>query len=263
MTGAPPEEEPERGRRWWVFLLVLAILGLLALAAYFLVRELLPQEPTGVQVPGVVGQDVDQATERLRQAGFEVEEVREFNDDVPRNEVFEQDPEAGERLERGETVTITVSRGTRAEEVPGVIGLSQEEAEAAIIDAGFEVGSITPQASEEEEGIVIGQEPAEGERAQPGSEIDLVVSSGPETVAVPDVICQDFDSAQAEVESAGLDFVPTGTRTSDQCPPGTVAEQSPAPGTQVERGSNVRVREAVAPEPEPSPTPTLPIPTTP
>jgi beta-lactam-binding protein with PASTA domain/predicted Ser/Thr protein kinase len=260
MTGVPPDEEPERRRRGWIWVLVLLLLAALGAAAYFLIQALLPSTPTGVRVPGVVGQDADQATEALERAGFEVAEEREFNDDVPRNEVFEQDPEAGERLERGETVTITVSKGRQAEEVPGVVGLTQEDAETAIVDAGFEVGSVGSEASEEEEGTVIGQDPAEGERAQPGSEINLTVSSGPETVAVPDVICQDLGSAQAEVEQRGLDFVVTGSRTTDECPPGTVAEQNPGPNSEVVRGSNVRVKEAVAPEP--TPTITIPTPTT-
>jgi eukaryotic-like serine/threonine-protein kinase len=259
MTGVPPGEEPERRRRWWVVLLVLALLGLLGLAAFFLVRELLPTTPTGVRVPGVVGLDVDEATERLEQAGFRVEEEREFNEDVPRNEVLEQDPPAGERVDRGETVTIVVSRGQEPVPVPGVVGLPEEEARAALEDAQLRVGSVIPQASEEEEGTVIAQEPQEGDRVRPGFGVTLTVSSGPETVSVPDVICEDLDSAQAEVESAGLDLVPTGTRTTDECPPGTVVEQNPAPGTEVERGSNVRVKEAVAPVP--TPTITLPTPT--
>jgi serine/threonine-protein kinase len=259
MTGVPPEEEPERRRRWWIVLLVLALLGLLGLAAFFLVRELLPTTPTGVRVPGVVGLDADEATERLEQAGFRVEEEREFNEDVPRNEVIEQDPPAGERVDRGETVTIVVSRGQEPVPVPSVVGLTEEEARAALEEARLRVGSVIPQASEEEEGTVIAQDPEEGDRVRPGFGVTLTVSSGPETVGVPDLICQDFDSAQAEVESAGLDFVPTGTRTTDECPPGTVAEQNPAPGTEVERGSNVRVKEAVAPVP--TPTITLPTPT--
>ena len=259
MTGVPPEEEPERRRRWWIVLLVLALLGLLGLAAFFLVRELLPTTPTGVRVPGVVGLDADQATEQLEQAGFRVEEEREFNEDVPRNEVIEQDPPAGERVDRGETVTIVVSRGQEPVPVPSVEGLTEEEARAALEDAQLRVGSVIRQASEEEEGTVIAQDPEEGDRVRPGFGVTLTVSSGPERVAVPDVLCEDIDSAQAEIEEAGLEFVYAGTRTTDDCPPGTVVEQNPPPDTEVVRGSNVRVREAVAPVP--TPTITLPTPT--
>jgi beta-lactam-binding protein with PASTA domain/predicted Ser/Thr protein kinase len=261
MTGMPPDEEPERKRRWWVVLLVLAILGLLAVAAYFLVQELLPPTPSGVAVPEVVGMEEEEAVAELERAGFDVRVEREFSEDIPRREVFEQDPEAGERIARGETVTITVSRGGQPVDVPGLLGLTEDEAVEALEEAQLRVGTIQREASEEEEGIVIAQDPGEGEQARPESAVAITVSSGPETTSVPDVVCEDIDSAQAEIEGAGLEFVYAGTRTTEECPPGTVAEQNPQPGAEVELGSNVRVREAVAPEP--SPTPTLPVPTTP
>jgi beta-lactam-binding protein with PASTA domain len=76
-------------------------------------------------------------------------------------------------------------------------------------------------------------------------------------VAVPDVICQDLGSAQEEIEGAELDFVVTGSRFSDECEPGTVAEQNPSAGTEVQPGSNVRVKESSGPSPEPTITITI------
>jgi serine/threonine-protein kinase len=90
--------------------------------------------------------------------------------------------------------------------------------------------------------------------------VEIVVSGGPGTVTVPDVVCQDVDEAQAEVSAAGLGFDVIGSEFSD-CPEGTVAEQNPAGGAEVERGSTVRVVESEGPEPDETitvePTPTL------
>jgi beta-lactam-binding protein with PASTA domain/predicted Ser/Thr protein kinase len=257
MTGVPPDERPERKRRWWIVLVVLLLLAALGAAAYFLVRTLLPEQPTGVVVPGVVGQTEDEATEALEDAGFEVEVEREVNEDVPRNEVFEQDPEAGERLERGETVTITVSRGERQVEVPRLEGLTVDEAEQTLADENLELGTQTDEASDAEEGTIIAQDPAPGEQIEPGGSVDVTVSSGPETVLVPNVICQSIDDAQAAIEAQGLGFDVTGERASEECEPGTVAEQNPTGGSQVQPGTTVRVKQAVEPV-EPTPTITLP-----
>jgi eukaryotic-like serine/threonine-protein kinase len=257
MTGVPPDQEPERKRRWWIAVLVILLLAALGVAAYFLVQALLPPEPTGVQVPDVVGETEDDATQTLEEAGFEVEVEREFNDDVRRNEVFEQDPEAGERLERGETVTITVSRGERQVDVPDLEGLTVEEAQQALADANLELGTQTPEASEAEEGTIVDQDPGPGEQAQPGSAVNVTVSSGPETVVVPNVVCQDIDEAQATITGAGLGFDVTGERFSDECPEGTVAEQNPTGGASVERGTTVRVKESQGPQPEPTITITI------
>ncbi|MGH2678808.1 MAG: PASTA domain-containing protein, partial [Actinomycetota bacterium] len=178
-------------------------------------------------------------------------------EDVRRNEVFEQDPESGQRLERGETVTITVSRGERQVEVPDLEGQTVGEAQGALADANLELGSATNEASEAEEGTIIDQDPGPGEQVQPGSAVNVTVSSGPETVVIPNVVCQDIDEAQGTITGAGLGFDVTGERFSDQCPEGTVAEQNPAGGAEVERGTTVRVKESQGPEPEPTITITI------
>ena len=258
MKGVPPDEEEGRGGRWWLVALgVILALAALGVAAFFLVRSLLPPPTELVTVPDVVGEPEEDAVATLEDAGFEVQVDEEFNEEVQRGLVIEQDPPANDRVEEGTEVAILVSRGPPPEAVPDVVGLTEDEAREALEDAGFEVGTVTDRDSEEEEGTVLEQDPPSGAEARPGSPVDLVVSSGPATVGVPDVICQDIDSAQGEVESAGLDFVITGSRFSDECPPGTVAEQNPGPGTQVEPGTNVRVKESTGPSPEPTITITI------
>ncbi len=258
MTGVPPDEQERRRRPWLVALGVIVALAALGLAAFFLVRALLPPPTELVRVPEVVGLPEDEAVELLEGAGFQVPEPeQEFDPEVRRGLVISQDPPADERVEEGAEVTLVVSRGPPPEAVPNVVGLPEEEAVETLEAAGFEVGQITPRESDEDEGIVLEQDPEGDEEARPGTAVNLVVSSGPATVAVPEVLCQDLGSAQQEVEDAGFDFVVTGTRFSDECPPGTVAEQNPAPGTEAQPGSNVRVKESTGPSPEPTITVTV------
>jgi serine/threonine-protein kinase len=258
MTGVPPEEEEGRRRRTWLVVLgVLLALALLGLAAFFLVRALLPEEAAAVAVPNVVGQTEEEATELLERRGFDVEVQREFNDQAPRGEVFRQDPEAGARVEDGSEVTIFVSRGQRQVEVPNVVGQSEEDARDAIEAEGLRVGTVSDEDSEEDVGTVIGQDPPAGTEVDPDSAVDLTVSSGPGTVTVPDVICQPLDEAEATIEGAGLQFDVIGDAFSLECEPGTVATQNPGGGSEAEPGSTVRVRESLGPSPEPEPSPTL------
>ncbi len=60
-------------------------------------------------------------------------------------------------------------------------------------------------------GSVIGQSPAAGTSVQPGSAVDLVVSSGPCLVAVPNVVGQAQAAAQAAIEAAGWDELSRGS----------------------------------------------------
>jgi serine/threonine-protein kinase len=123
--------------------------------------------------------------------------------------------------------------------------------------AGFEVGDVTEEDSQEEEGTVLSQNPAANTRERPGTAVNLVVSGGPGTVSVPNVFCQDLSAAQERVEDAGLRFDVSGSQFSNECSEGTVAAQSPEGGTEVQAGSTVRVVESRGPEP----TPTTPSPT--
>jgi len=81
------------------------------------------------------------------------------------------------------------------------------------------------------------------------------VSSGPQLVAVPDVVCQTLEEARAELEAKGLDMVEAGSDVNLNCPdPTRVARQDPDAGTEVQKGSSVSVFNS-EPPPSPSPSP--------
>lgn len=253
VEGPPPEEE--RRRPWVPILLTLLILAALGIAAFFLVRSLLGEEVQLVRVPDVVGERLRVAEGRLQGAGFRVEVERRFNP-APQGEVLEQEPPGGREVEEGSTVTLTVSRGPKPKAVPDVVGMSQDEATSTLQEAGFEVG-VQEQESDAEAGIVIDQDPDAGTEAEPGSTVTIVVSTGPQTTVVPDVVCDPIPAAQAEIREAGLVPQEVGSEFSVECPEGTVASQNPGPGTEVPQGSTVEYVRSEGPEPSPSPSPTL------
>jgi serine/threonine protein kinase len=90
-----------------------------------------------------------------------------------------------------------------------------------------------------------------------GSTINLVVSAGKPTTAVPDVVCEDKATAESDLQAAGFQPLVAGHRTNAACPtPGLVSAQSPSSpngGTKAPRGSIVRIY--LVPQPTPSPSP--------
>jgi serine/threonine-protein kinase len=71
--------------------------------------------------------------------------------------------------------------GTERVEVPSVVGLTPEEARNRLEDAGLELGSRSEASSDQVgEGAVAEQDPAAGTRAERGTDVDVVVSTGPE-----------------------------------------------------------------------------------
>ncbi|MEA2434109.1 MAG: eukaryotic-like serine/threonine-protein kinase [Actinomycetota bacterium] len=232
------EDDSGGGRRAGLYVVIaLLLLGLFAGLAYLLANNLLGGEQ--VRVPNVVGQDQDAARERLEDRGFDVNIERKASK-KPSGIVVAQDPAGGDEADEGSTVVLTVSTGPKQVTVPGVEGLSLDDARSAIEDADLKVGDITHEPAEDvEEDIVLSQSPPADAEASAGTEVDLTVSGGPAPVTVPIVVGQDEDSAVAEIEGAGL-VADTITTPSDE-DAGTVIAQDPEGGSEAASGDTVTI----------------------
>jgi beta-lactam-binding protein with PASTA domain/tRNA A-37 threonylcarbamoyl transferase component Bud32 len=237
-----PDEEETKSRAGWYALLALAILAIFGLLAWWLATNVLGGD---IRVPNVVGLEVNEARDRLEEANLDPTVKKRFSN-KPVDEVVEQDPEAGEMVDEGATVTLFVSRGPRTVEVPGVVGSTLQEARNELRRSDLRVGGVSREPSDQPEGTVLRQDPAEGEEVNQGTRVALVVSAGPEPVLVPFVVGQTEDSAIAEIEGAQLD--PEVRRETDDAPEGEVIAQDPEGGTEVEPGDTVVITVSRGPE---------------
>ncbi|MGK5630625.1 PASTA domain-containing protein, partial [Streptomyces sp. URMC 123] len=93
-----------------------------------------------IEVPNVVGAAGDAAARTLRDAGFTVRIAPErVFSDTAKDGVARQSPAEGARLARGDTVTLTLSKGPEMVVVPDVTGKKSDEAKKLLTDAGFTV----------------------------------------------------------------------------------------------------------------------------
>jgi serine/threonine-protein kinase len=140
--------------------------------------------PEQIEVPDVTGDSEDNARSALEGAGLRVGEItRQESDEAP-GTVIEQSPAAGEQVDKGAAVDLTVAQPTA---IPDVVDLTEEEAQAELEDAGFEVRvrdqAITDPA---DEGMVLDQSPAAGEERRQGSRVTIIVGrAAPEATATP------------------------------------------------------------------------------
>lgn len=102
--------------------------------------------------------------------------VREHNDKVPEDKIFEQVPSAGFPITAGEEVKIYISLGSRPFPIEQLTGKSSEEALAYIDEKGLKTGNVRYLPSDYPEGTVIAQYPEVGTIVKPGQLVDLVVS---------------------------------------------------------------------------------------
>ncbi len=122
--------------------------------------------------------------------------------------------------------------------VPAVIGLTQGEATRVITEQGFKVDVTQEPNATVEAGRVISQDPAAQAEADSGSTVKLVVSSGVEQVAVPDVTGMPQAQAEMILTAAGLRPVVTQVESAT-ADPGTVISQNPPKDQKVDKGDQV------------------------
>ncbi|MGO1948015.1 MAG: PASTA domain-containing protein, partial [Mycobacteriaceae bacterium] len=135
--------------------------------------------PEDVRVPTVVGQSMDDATENLESAGFEVE-VNMVDSTEPENRVLSATNE-GSRQPPGSTVTLEVSRGNQFE-MPQLVGKDYEEVFSDLQNAGWRgspdrlerdnVNQLDPRAVDR----VVGQSAREGETIDRNAPITVRVN---------------------------------------------------------------------------------------
>ncbi|MGM0931464.1 MAG: Stk1 family PASTA domain-containing Ser/Thr kinase [Actinomycetota bacterium] len=96
--------------------------------------------PKPFDVPQVIGQPQGDAAAALEGAGLKVEIAPEavFDRNVPEGSVASQAPAEGQVI-RGDTVTLTLSKGPRMVEVPDMVGMQVDDAERQLKELGFEV----------------------------------------------------------------------------------------------------------------------------
>lgn len=143
-----------------------------------------------VVVPGVVGQNANDAARFLQDRGFASELQVESGSTAPAGQVLRQDPAAGSEVAPGSTVVLHVAEGIQAIEVPDVTGMTLLQATQILAQADLEVSDevLKEPSDDVEEDLVIGTDPAPPALLLPGTSITILVSSGPESVVVPSLI---------------------------------------------------------------------------
>jgi serine/threonine-protein kinase len=249
-TEVLPPTEPERRTNWVPIVVTLVLIALLGALLWFLAANVLnnDDQQTGVNVtvPDVVGKSRTQAEQELTEAGLEIGTITRVpaaDDTQQPGTVVEQDPAANTEVERETAVDLTIVAAPDQVAIPSLEGSSLEEAQATLTGLGLEPAGPQEEPSDTiDAGLVTRTDPASGTDVDPGSQVTIFVSAGPDQVPVPEVRCQSFGSAQNELDQAGLSSVISSETVpiNPACPLGNkVAAQDPAPGTQVDPGTTV------------------------
>ena len=239
---APIEiDEPPRKRRIWLrVLLALLLLGALGAGGWFASQTLLVPSH---EVPQFVGLDRAAAELLIDENGWQLEVLEGRDDASVAGQVLGQDPPPGESLKEGEPVTLTISLGRELRTVPtDLAGLPVADAELRITEAGLTVGEPERVNSEDvPTEHVIGLVEGTPATAETGTAVSLVVSSGPVPRLVPAIAAGSDPAAACPAVEAVQLVCEQVLEFSDVVPNGQVIRVEPAAGSEVQRGSTVRV----------------------
>jgi len=190
--------------------------------------------PPPIALPDVAGKPLAEAQGLLEAEGFVVAVERRFDETVVKDIALGTDPAAGGKAPRESQIKLIVSDGPAPVPVPDVAGKTFDEA-AAILKTK-RLGAVQGDAFSDTvpAGTVIGTDPAVGQPAARDSQVTVIVSKGPELVAVPNVVGKSVEAASQSLAAVGL------TPDVQNYGPGKpVRAQDPPAGTQVKKGSKV------------------------
>lgn len=255
----PPRRRAKRSRRskkialssGILAVLLFIIIGFVFLNGYFL-KDLF-SDPVKVKVDNFVGryyEDVINDKDYKKIYDFKVT----FKVDLEHEYgiILSQDPESGRSKtvsDKGSKIVVelvcaaeTVDDQKRLLKVPDIVNHEREEAISMVQDAGFTYTLEQAPSDSITNGYVISTDPVADAAADEGSEIKIIISTGPETVMtkVPQLKGLSKESAIAKIESSNLSIGNISTAESDLVA-GTVIDQNIAAGTEIEEHTKISI----------------------
>ncbi|MBC9714249.1 Stk1 family PASTA domain-containing Ser/Thr kinase [Streptomyces sp. TRM66268-LWL] len=231
-------------------LLVLA--GALVLVGAILIGKVVFSDKGGddqISVPQFIGKTLDQAQKQADNVGLKLEATNAVceEEDTPKGQICAQDPGEGGKVDKGETINVTVSKGAPKVAVPNVIGDQVDDARKELEgdDYKLDVTVETKETSAEEPGTVLKTDPSSGTEVEKGSKITLTVAKEKAQETVPNLVGQQLDQARQALRDLGFS-VKVQEEPRGDVPENQVVAQTPNANTPVDKGSEVTLTVAKA-----------------
>ena len=188
-------------------------------------------------MPTLVGTPLDAAQRMTSGLGLELTvEDKLFSTQYPANQIVSQQPPPGTRIKVGQHVHVLVSLGPPRVAVPNLMGSSLRAAQITAIQRGLSVGDVAsvPLPGTEPDQVVA-QDPPPSAANVLSLVVNLLVSRGetPPAYVCPNFVGQPLASVRRELEKVGFKIGQITPIASDSTPKGTIATQTPPPGSKI------------------------------
>lgn len=234
-----PENENKKNRRklWKIIGAVSAIIILLIILMFNILS------PAKVEIPDVSNMEVEEAINKLEDAGFVVDEQKEkYSEDVEKGLVIETDPKAGVKRVEGTKINLFVSLGNEKLEMDDYVGKQKDQVLSVLENANFKEVKVEEVFSNEDPGTILDQSPAAGDEViEEETTVILTVSKGKNYIKVTDLSGYNEAALDQYERSTGFNIEIRNQVNSDTIPAGSVVSQSPKANTELEEGGTIEV----------------------
>lgn len=222
-------------------LLLAAIAFFVLLMTLFISKILIP--PSELSVPNLVGMTAEDAESKLSRLELNLNVVDEvYNEKYEEGQIISQNPKKGVLVKKKETISVTVSKGSKDSIVPDLYGKSLDEATSLLKSKHLTVGNVKKTYSKSvKENKVISQSISKGEHVERGTAVDLEISLGEAPyVIVPNLIGNDINAAKTMLEEAHLSIGEITYQNSDE-DNNTIIKQSISSGKKVDEYTTINL----------------------
>lgn len=250
---AEQHRKAERSRMAAAAIIACSVVAVIAIIVFLVAifnGALLNRESDLVDVPYLVGQYY---SEELKAENPKLEIIlrpKEYSDDYDVDQILNQEPVSGQVV-KGSKLFITVSMGAepRTPVMENFIGIDIEQVKSFLSDHGY--GYLTrPEPNNfYDAGNVIRTDPSAGQPLTAGQTVTLWVSSGPQTVQMPNLVGMDAQTAKQYLEQLGFNNV-TVEEVYNEMQAGRVVYQSHPKKTDVALTAEIKLEVSKGPKPK-------------
>ncbi|WP_141431231.1 Stk1 family PASTA domain-containing Ser/Thr kinase [Bacillus sp. 03113] len=237
------EKKPKKRNKMLIILFTsLLIVATLSLLAFTLLPEIMA--PKEIKVPDVSHMTTDKAITKLQSNGFIIGKTIQMNDEyIDAGKIIRTNPSAGKFVDEGTEISLYESKGKEKFELSDYRSRQFEDVEALLDEQNFR--SIrTKEVFDENQspGTILEQSFSKGDQVVPEeTDLEFTISKGPELIRLKDLKGNSRQAVNEYANLTGLNIRIASEEYSDQISEGFVISQSPEPGTNLKKGSDVSV----------------------
>ena len=236
----------ERNRIATIAVIVCSVVAIIAIGAFLIAvfnGALLNKDKDLVEVPYLIGTEY---TDDLitKYSDFTIRfQPQQYDSTYQKGQIMYQEPAGGSRVTKGTEIVITVSLGEEptVKIMEDLTDVNQAEAESFLTGQGFQILVRQEPSDTVEAGKVIRTDPAKGAELSDGQTVSVWVSTGPETVTMPNVVDMTREAALKLLGEIRDINVVEQTEASAYVEKGNVTRTDPKVGAQLAQGQNVVV----------------------